>query len=223
MLTRELLAELQELAQGRPPEGPRGLRHSLNVCHRFMMSQDVEQNIYIDPATGRPPFIVTTTARQYNCPDNCRRVWKVGSDTHVPANTMQWYRYYNVNRSASALRQFAFRGVNYYDIPIQSIDRRGTTAATVSFPHNPTATTNVYQLFYYVNPVEILSDTINPQVQDQFYDMLIDGVLARIGLKEYGEKDNFSYWKNVIVKREFNTEMNKGAQGNSSFVKPRYC
>ena len=225
MTTQEILAQLQYDASGWPVEGARGLRHYLNECHRFMMSQDCQQNIVIDASTGKPPTINTTKrTHRYNAPAACRRIFMIGVDSYDTAASAFLYNYYNQNRNVNNLRQKQFSDWNYLVIPARTVDARpNNVRATYTFTYDPQTTTDIYHLFYYEKPVEILSDSIQPQVQDQFHDLLIDGVLARIGKKEYGSDDNYRYWREMIVKREYNKEMNKGWQTPKQFVTPRVC
>ena len=230
--TQELIAELQQAAPGWPTEGARGLLYNLNECHRFMMSQDTERNVVIDPTTGRPPVVATTNNTfQYDAPDDCRRVWKIGIDAYEIANSGWFYQYYNRNRVSSPLREFSFREHLYYMIPISATPALPPTVngvarpATYTFVYNPTDVTvpanQPYHLFYFALPDDITSTTVQPQVEEQFHWMLIDGVLARIGKKEYGADDNYIYWRENIVKKYYNNEQNKG-QTRTKHVRPRY-
>lgn len=186
------------------------------------MSQDTQRNIAIDPATGRPPIIETEDGTfRYTLPDDCRMLWKLGVRVYQDSLNSYLYDFYNRNLHFARLQTFTFRDWEYYEIPADSVPRLPGADPSVIFSFNPLDTDDIYHIFYYAVPREILSATTQPQVEEQYHDMLMDGVMARIGKKEYGDGNDYEYWKERVVKREYCRVQNRGQKSRKRFVTSR--
>jgi hypothetical protein len=220
--TRELLQELQYDGPGWNIDGTRGLLYYLNQAHRYMMSGDCEHHIRVDTSTGKPPTLDTIEGQiDYEMPDDCRKLFLVAIDAEDTLNN-----YYNANRDYTDewyVRSFKFREHPYWEVAAQSTFALANANARLQFVHNPGETSDLYHIFYYVKPTEILSDSIQVQVPEIYHDILLDGVMARIGLKEYGDRNNYEYWKREIVAKIYWKEMNNGLFAKTRFVPQRPC
>ena len=200
--------------------GPRGLLSLFNAAHRYMQSGDCEQFIYIDPATGKPPLITTVDSTYtYSAPTDCRKIFAVCIDGINSTGGYWYYNFYNIQKNYTTnLEKLVFRNYWYYKIPLQTYSRNLNSVAQYKFPYNPGSTTNtIYYLFYYLLPREILSDSIDPDVPEQYHDLLMDGVLARVGKKTYGDMNPYDAWKQE-VKVKYWKEMSSGEQTKTTFV-----
>lgn len=221
--TRELLQELQYDAPGWNPTGPRGLLYYLNQAHRYMMSGDCEAHIRIDTATGKPPTLDTTAGTfSYTLPDDCRKLFKVAVDAYEVETNFFFYNFYGRNDAYPwSIRSFIFREHPYFEVPAQSTELLANTNASIIFVYDPSTTTDLFYTFYYVKPTEILSDSIQVQIPEKYHELLLDGVMARIGKKEYGAEDNYRYWKEKEVPRIYWKQMNTGLFSQTRFVPQR--
>ena len=228
MTTREILSQLEYDAAGWQSEGTRGLRWHLNECHRFMMSGDIWQHVYVDPSTGRPFALTTTDAEtsgtyQYDAPNNCRKIYDIAVDTESDFLPDVFYNYYSRQRGQWPAHQynFIFGGRKYIRTNAWTRSATGGNNAYAVFPFNPGSTTNTYYLFYYELPTEISSDSINPDMADQYHQILIDGVKARIGKKSYGDVNAWEYWKENIVKKQYWKVSDQSFQVKTNYVPQR--
>lgn len=185
--------------------GDRGLLALINEVDHLMMNADIEHNVVINAATGFPPFLATTGGtRQYNCPDDCRKVATVFfEDFNI---------YTDRSRRYGERQTLMFLDQEFYEEPVVSrrrtINSDGTTQnATVTFRDNPGATTEVYYLKYYRLMTDITSVNIQPNVPPDYHYLLIDGVLARIQPIQYGKENPWLAWVERM-KAEFWGEMN---------------
>lgn len=223
--TQNLLLELHTETQW-PIEGTRGLRSILNEVNRFMATGDYEQNVYLNPATGRPPLLTTNVGQLiYTMPSNCRKVYRVGIDISGNNSSLFAYtNYYNKKPYAKQEHDFFFQNYQYTEVPIRSTETTRNADATITFDYYPGYTTDTYYLFYFIKPREISSANIQLDIPEQFHDIVVDGVLARIGKKEYGDANNWEYWKKQIVPKQYWSKMNSGTtQAKTLFVTQRPC
>lgn len=226
--TRSLLQQLEFDAAGWQIDGVRGLRWILNECHRYMMCGDAWQHIYVDPSTGQPLTITTTDSdtsgtRQYTAPDDCRRIYDVCIDAQSNLASSVYSNYYNSLRTTYPPHQytFIFGGHQYIRIYVTTFDTLRYANCRYIFPFNPGNTTDTFYLFYYVRPTEILSDSIELDLAEQYHDILADGVLARIGKKSYGDTNAWEYWKKEIVPNQYWRINNDAFQIKTNYVPQR--
>jgi hypothetical protein len=201
--TGAILTRITELCHGWNRTGTHGALPYLNEIHRYMVSHDAETNVVLNNATGLPPYLATTLGTySYACPDNCRKVASV-----FVAINVQGYEY---EMPSDAYRnRFLWRGIEYREVGVTTRPQTRNGNATVHFGFNPGTTTTQYFLKYYIIPTEILSINTNLDIPDQYHDLVIDGVVARIRQVEYGDAEPYLNWKKVRVGEEYWQEANE--------------
>lgn len=234
--TREMITQIQLEAKGWNRDGVRGVLYHFREAHRYMMSQDSEQNIIIDDNTGRPPGFSTTlnkfsytvgSGQDIDVGVEVRRIAGILVDAYVTNNkTSQFfYTFYNrFNAYPWSTEEIFVQGHPYWNIPVRQVDRRPGKPVRFSTVYNPADTSGInpnFLLYAYKLPTEIVSEQVEPDVPEQYHDLLVEGALARIERKQYGKKDAYEFWTRK-VNDEYNTEMNRGAQHTLHFVPPRY-
>lgn len=205
MTTSQIVQRILTQAPEWSPEGPRGILAVLNEVDLRMNEADIDQMLFIDSATGLPPFLATTSGtRFYELPTTCRKVQDIFIHPRDLTNDMYRYdKYY---------REKWYNGVRYYSIyntsRRRSISAAGVvTAANITFPFNPGTTTEMYYSSYYRQPHEITSVNIQPNTLPAFHHLLTDGVFARIQYLQYGKEDLWLSWEQRM-KMEYWSEMN---------------
>lgn len=224
--TREILVQLEYDAQGWQPSGNRGLLWLINECHRFMVSGDCWQHLYIDSSTGRPPYLTTTSGTyQYDAPSNCRKIFDIAVDSLSSYTPTVFYNYYNqlTGRIPGEKRNFVWAGRQYTRMEAYTTLALMDGVCTATFPFDPGTTTETYYLFYFKKPTEITAQTIELDIPEVYHEILIDGVLARIGKKSYGDVNAWEHWKRVIVPKQYWQGINNMHQPRTKYVPQRPC
>jgi hypothetical protein len=181
----------------------------MNEIYEEAYCNDVEQTLYIDPATGQPPYLATQDGVfTYDCPANCRRTDAIFT-TEVPRN-------FSRSRPVGPRRQYYFRNKGYYRIAVsQTKDALPDKdqVATVTFYENPGTTTNVYFHAYYLLVDRLDTENVQLDIQPQVHRQLIRGTIAYLRAEDYGTVQSEAIIEDVVKK--IRRELNKGLQGRT--------
>ena len=202
--TREISRQILQQAHGWQVDGARGVLPYINEIHRYMVAHDSETNVYIDPATGLPPYLTTVDGtRQYTMADNVRKIASVFFDESVPMDYGDAVNYDNYGN------YLWIKGTRYREVKAGSRPKNRSSNATITFQFNPGTTTDIYFTKYYIVPTEITSVSIDLDIPDEYHDLVVDGVVARIRAVQYGNNDTYLMWRNERVPNEYWLETNE--------------
>jgi len=209
--TSAIVTRVQELCHGWNRTGSRGVLPILDEIHRYMVGHDSESNVVMNSANGLYPFLVTTDGTyQYDAPDDCRKVAMV-LVTSSGRGYDEWKSY----------EKTTYQGKEYWRVPVTSRPKTRNASAQVIFRTNPGDTTETYYLKYYKDPTEISSASINLDIPEEYHDLVVDGVVARIRQMEYGDSQVYLIWRGERVPMEYWQETNDNAD-TSSVMPLRY-
>lgn len=183
--TRQIITDVVSLVKGYNRDGTRGVLPVLDKIHRIMRSGDYDTNVYIDPATGFPPYLTTVSGqRQYVLGSTIRKTKYV-----MVANTDEGYDNYSLYPT------IVFDGTTYYEALVTTYPRTRSQNARVIFRDDPGDTTQKFYHAYYLEPASIVSENIQLQVEEQYHDIVIEGCVAWIRRIEYGNSDEWNDWR----------------------------
>lgn len=225
--TLEILTVLQEQFKGWNINGPRGLIYYLNVAHKLFRQCEAEQIVYYDPSTGKLPYLVTTQGVfDYELPDNCWKLFSVLVEMGVTGSLLDNWTGADYGLRIGSQRKnevVTIAGIDYLRIHnIRSTPSSEAANARVIFTDEPGQTTIIYNIGYYKKPAEILSDSIQIEVEPPWDDMyLVPAVCKLIEGIQHGDYANarrevLDYWRRLYWK-----EMNSGEQGMYSETEDR--
>jgi hypothetical protein len=180
---------------------------ALDEMQKIVLGTNLEQMAVIDPATGMPPYLVTTALqRQYNCPDDCRETAAIFFERPT--------RQYSPSQNRAFYTEFIFRNATYWKVAARSTNRLVDQLATVTFIDDPGDTTNRYFHWYYPIAVTLTSETIQLIIPEEVHYLLRQGVIALLSTENYGET---GFDTAVIEKigRKIRSKMNKGTQARA--------
>lgn len=192
-------------------DGDRGVLPILDEIHRYMRSHDSETNIYINPATGFPPYLTTTAGTyQYSMASTVRKIGRVFTrQTEDGYDDVSQYRY------------LAYLGEQYYEVPVTTRPRTRSTDAYLIFRDDPGNTTERYFYERYDEPTSIDGESINLDVEDKYHDLVVDGCVARIREYEYGDSAPYLAWRERVALDYWGEQNNN--YYNEGLVIKRYC
>jgi hypothetical protein len=185
------------------------------------VEQELDQFVYIDPATGRPPYITTTKGQYvYNAPDNCRKTWMVAVDLITDYDYWRYYSSTTMLRTAASQEQ-DWCGKTYIKLPyITQRDRldASNTPAQVIFggAHNSlinsVSSLNKLYHFYWIkaNPIETLDDEM--QIPDNLHYEIRRAISAYMSTEDYGQSSADENAIEMCVKSVRN-KLSRGAKG----------
>ena len=208
-----------EQFKGWNANGPRGVLHYIDVAHRIFRQIESEQTVYFDETNGKLPYLDTTAGvYAYSLPSNCWKLAGVYVEEGVTGSVLDNYTLadYGLRTSHKGVcESVVLSGIGYLRVKnIRSWPATESAVARLAFSDDPGTTDDVYNLKYYKQPVDIVSDSIQIEVEppyDELYLLpaiceLIEGIQhgnyaqARTNLLEIWRP---KYWK----------EINGGEQG----------
>lgn len=210
--TKQIVTSVQTKTGWNRDGTDKGILPVLNRMHRYMIDHDCENNVIMDDATGRPPTFDTTDGTfTYNCPANVRKVAAIMYDPEERRAN------YGQNQNAWNDRRFFYAGVWYREVFVSTRPRTRGANAVVRFPYNPQDTTGWYYRKAYREATDIVSEQIQVELEEQYHELLEDGILAFIRAQDYGDNEPYVNWKNERVSTEYWDEMNDNPTENSLF------
>lgn len=179
----------------------------LDEVQKIVLGDNLMQLAAISPATGMPPFLVTTAGqRQYDCPADCRETAAIfvaaPERVYTPAQNMAIYT------------EFIFRSTSYWKIAATSKNRLLDALATVTFIDDPGDSTDRYYHYYFTTAVSLTSEDIQLIIPEETHWLLRKGVIALLGSENYGET---GLDVNIMEKigRKIRSKMNNGTQARA--------
>lgn len=193
------------------------IQEALNLAYG-----DCEQTCGYDPATGMPPYLVTTAGTfEYDCPADCKRVRAVFYEGRTPYGTYGLNERYGLNKPRD--QYYYFQRREYQKVNVRTIDATYDEVAKVIFTADPGTSTTRYFLHYYKKPPEIgtLDDSL-PFPDDAHY-VFRKLVLTMYRTEEYGDTQG----SDAVIKdclRTLRNKLNSGYQGGHvGFTPDKYA
>lgn len=225
--TLEILTILQEQYKGWNINGTRGILHYLNLAHRLFRQQEAEQTIYFTPATGRLPYQNTVAGTyQYTLPTNCWKLFGVFVEAGVTGSLLDSYYGTGYAMRVAAPKKIevtTLSGIDYLRIHnVRSSPWSESGNATVLFTDDPGTTTDIYNIGYYRLPVDLVSDSIQMEVEPPWDEMYL--LPATCKLIEGVEHGNYAEARKEVIdlwKSSYWKELNTGEQGMYSETEDR--
>lgn len=217
--TKQLVTEIQSLAHGWNRDGERGILPILNEIVRYMVDHDSNNNIVVDATTGLPPLLSTVEdTYQYTMPNDCRKVIAIIYDPlyRDRAQDRDGYNRGRVYQEFGQVRGFYwFSGVKYKVARGTHRPRTRLSNATFTFYDNPETTDEKYLSVYYREHTNILQETTQIPIEEQYHDLVVRGTVARIRARQYGDLADWLDWKQTAVPNEYWMESNEKPAGSS--------
>jgi len=213
MYTTSQIAELVAMqASEWSKVGPRGTVTIINAVNREMKSGNVQANEVVDSTTGLPPLLTTTGGTfQYDLPDNCRQLKTVFFD----GNNGSGYDEYGVYRS------HPYAGKSYLEVPVTARRKTNTVNANLTFRTDPGTTTDKFYTQYWMEPTNIVSLSIQHDIEPNYELLLIDGCISRVQYIQYGDASPWLQWVERM-RLEYWGDMNNNPP-SESYTPPRPC
>lgn len=221
MSTEELVDELCQRFSGWNRDGEHGVLRYLNSAHDILMSMESQQTLIFDPLTGKlPPLNTTAGVFSYTMPTDVWRVSGILVEVTNPNLTLIDYGTITSLIRTSYKNSEKIGGVQYAKIPyIRSWDRvNDLTLARVMFTKDPLDQTDFYYRQSYKCPVQILSESIQPEVPAPWdFDMLLPAAAKLIEGVQNGNYDEARRIVRHEIKKELWKVLDSGDQGDMDF------
>jgi hypothetical protein len=192
---------------------------ALNEVHQIVMSDNNEQNKKINPATGMPPYLVTTAGtRQYDCPADCREVSAIFCKKNFNS-----YNIGSINDINTINTYYNYRGTVFYRMAVTSTVALYNDLASVTFINDPGSTTDVYYLDYFVKPLIISSVSVQMKIPEEGHYLVRKLVIAMLSDENYG--DTMAYIQLMSkLKQLVKNRLNRGVQAREgrAVIQPEY-
>jgi len=226
--------EIAELIQNQAPGwnidgGARSIRSVIDQVHRILKQNESSQNQVLDETGGELPVIITTgTKRTYELPDN---VWRVGNIViRIPLND---------NFTIPILNEdFGFVNRRFLDFPQQEVawggrryflwnlavsrERDRTGPAKVTFTVDPGDTTDFYRFIGWEKAKEISSTSVELDISEKYHQShVIPACMKLIEGYQNGNYIEGSRYVEDTIKKDYQSEQNRGAQGSNSKTRRR--
>lgn len=222
MTTEELVDELVQRFNGWNRDGDHGVLRYLNSAHEILMSQGLQQNTIFDLSTGKLPYLQTTQGvYTYIMPDN---VWRV-KNILIYVDRLRGYpgTPWNNYQTGLLTARLNYRdgliigGIQYSKVPfIRTTDRNGpNNLARVMFTQDPETKTDLYQVLSYRVPIQILSESIQPDIPTPWdYELLLAATAKLIEGVQNGNYDEARRFVRLEMRPLLAKELGDGDQGD---------
>jgi len=191
--------------------GPESVHTLITRCQNKLFSKPCNNSIYIDPLTGRHPFLpVTGDKFDYDIPpvqitidgiardiefSRCVEIFILDEDAEdygLLETITNWEK-----------RKWIEKQEDRYILPVHSYDRIDNTRARIIFQNAPENTeAELYRHVSLIRPLPVTDDAIPLMVNERWYEALIDGVLGMAEYHNYGRSDRLQtfndYWCNLF-------------------------
>ena len=199
MSTFTVVDEIKLKAPTWSRDGSRSILAMMNRAQNFLFSRPCLLSVYVDPATGDYPWLVTTAGnRDYEIP-NVPFKYNMDSDVDVEIETE--LRIHTVREVFSEnvypVNDYGLRNINPYMTMVGKkiiwsfTPKPATqnTKARIIFPFDPGSFTERYKLRQLVEPLQLTADDIPLMIQQDDEWIIIDGALGYIEYFDYGRSD----------------------------------
>jgi hypothetical protein len=181
-----------------------------------MFSRPCNQSVYIDPATGKHPFLVTTDsiftyelADVVMTMDGIPRTIRMARavEVYIPNGNATEYRQLMLDPYRQGSEAVAEVKPDRMAIKCTTPPATEVVAAKVIFENNPGTQSARYMVKALIEPLRLTEDTIPLMIEEQWEADIIEGTLALIERSDYGRSDRWNYFVNDACQRFW-------AQGN---------
>jgi hypothetical protein len=216
MLTEEMVDELVERFNGFNRDGVHGVLKYLNSAHEILMTQEAQQNLVFDTATGQLPAINTTTSTfNYVMPDTIWRVSSVLIDGEKEMLPQYDYHFNRMQRS-SYKNSTVVAGRVYTRIPfVRTWDYiNSNSLCHIMFTRDPEDKTDFYFRESYRRPTQILSESIQVDIQPPWdYNVLLPAAAKLIEGVLNGDYVEARQYVENVLKKDMWKQLDGGDQG----------
>ena len=185
--------------------------------------------LIIDPATGRPP-ILTTTSLNFGPYDGPVGAWRVSNILlKRPASKYNDYNIYNSSYGEfpviNTTDPVEINGNWYYPFPFVKVDDAlDGGRVQISFSRNPGDNSTRYYMQAYREPAQITSDRVQLPIPDSYgchrlY--ILPACLSLIEAIDHGDYEKGVTYLEGTIKPLMWKALNRGTQGNRGRVTPR--
>jgi hypothetical protein len=211
-------------APGWDRDGEKGLLPLFNEVYCILKRNEVDQAVFVED--GELPHIDTTSGTfSYNIPTN---IWRVGKVLFSMPYTSNYDLSILEDYGMSTNRQrpdeyFYFAGRKYLQFKhIRCFDKDYSNPSRIEFMVDPGTTEGLFLYLGYSEPaVQLLSESIEPQLQENCHQYLMQGVLKLVEALQNGNYVEAYQYINEVLKPKVNAQMNRGEQGYSGHVERR--
>lgn len=216
MSTYSVLDEMKLKAPTWNRDGNPSLIAMLDRAQRFMFSKPCALTLYLDPSTGKYPYLVTTaTEREYSIPDISYTLEQIERPLRI-------FKVHEVfvdaaNRTLEYGIQWDYVDGDRIIIDGKAYTAQQNTKARFIFKDDPGSESEWYQYKGIIEPLRLTNDTIPLMVSEDWEPALIDGALGFIEYLDYGRSDRLQTFYDHWCPRFWNAE----DSGNSSHEKKK--
>jgi len=207
-------------------DGAKGIVPILNEAQNIILQNESEQMLYYDPLTGELPLLNTTAGTfLYSAPAN---VWRVGMvllayPLSNPYDTYPLSNYGMQDNLQFPIQDVHIGGRKYIRFQqARTKDQNQNTPAQIQFTVDPGTQTGIFKLAAYRKPIQITSESVQPEVPDRFHTSHL--LPATVKLIEGFQTNNIAearIWIEKEIKIGFWKEQNEGQQSRSGHVHRR--
>lgn len=220
----QMISWTQLQAPGWERDGVKGLLPLFNEIYNIFMRNESEQSVQV--SGGELPSISTVNGTfSYDIPTTIWRVSKVCFAMPYTSNyNLSILDDYGMSTNRQRPDQYLyFAGRQYLRFAhVRCFDKNYLNPAKIEFVVNPGTTNN---LFLYIGhkeaPVQLVSESIEPQLPENCHQFLMQGVLKLVEALQNGNYVESYQYINEYLKPKVNVEFNLGEQGNSGHVERR--
>jgi len=230
MSTQSVVDEIKLKAPAWARDGSTAILNKMDQCQRFMFSRACLPSVYIDPTTGRHPFLETTAETfEYELPDvtitidSIPRTIRIARalEVFIPSNRQEEYQALLVDPIHPGNEAFIESKNGRLIIDATTPPATQKKKARVIFANDPGTYTDRYRVLQLIEPLRLTEDTIPLMIEEMWEPDLIEGSLALIERADYGRSDRWNYFVNDACQR-FWYENNRGqSQGRRKATPPR--
>ena len=211
-------------APGWNRDGEKGLLPVFNEVYNIFKRVEQEQSVQV--SGGELPLLATTAGVfSYDLPTTIWRVSKVGFK--MP-NIVDYNVPYLDGYGMSSNRQkpdeyFYFGARQYLRFPfIRAFDKDFSNPARLEFTTDPGTTTDLFLYMGYKEPtVQLVSETIEPELTENCHQYLMQGVLKLVEALQNGNYVEAYMYINDVLMPQVHAQQNLGEQGESGHIERR--
>lgn len=220
MNTKQLINYMKLGAPGWDRTGGKSLLGLLNEAQNILLRQELAQRMF--RVDGEFPYLETTDgvyeydASHTNIPDlpSTTNLWRIGAILY--RTSMQiWYNIENKIESPSDILQFG--GKEYYRLSlVTTIDRVDVTPPKIKFSVNPGNSTEDYLVLGYIDPVQMITETIQPEIPEKDHmEILFPAAMKLVEAIQNNTWGDALKWIRDEHKRNIRDSRNSGEQGET--------
>lgn len=188
----------------------------LSELQTVVYSQRTEETKKIDPATGNPPYLVTSAGTlQYNCPSDCWMTDAIYAESPIKKFSSDFDHGEN--------RSYYFKNREYERIPISQTIATVGSVATVTFTEDPGATTTKFFHSYWIKANDLESESDELSLPEHTHYIVRLAVVQMLNSEEYGDLKAMIEMMELAAQR-IRRELNRGARGRigKTQIQPEY-